>query len=313
MSRGRQRPGRAAARALGAAALLAGSGAALAGLVRDRRGGGRDMGPAPPHPGVRGLHAASALLAASVLADSALEHDRGSFRNPGMFTPLVASAAVLAIGARQAANAEPRPAGAVVFGTALAVGAAGLGFHLFNVVKRPGGLSWQTLFYAAPLGAPAALALAGGLGLLGRAATAGQRRIAGVPLGRAVAAVTAAGLVGTSGEAALFHFRGAFQNPFMWLPVSLPLGAAGLAAGAALEPVAPPQRLAVRAWLWLTAGLGVAGVGFHIFGVSRAMGGWRNWRQNLIDGPPIPAPPAFSALAIAGLAALALRDAEDRR
>jgi hypothetical protein len=29
-----------------------------------------------------------------------------------------------------------------------------------------------------------------------------------------------------------------------------------------------------------------------------------------VDGPPIPAPPAFSALSLAGLAALALRDRE---
>ena len=65
-----------------------------------------------------------------------------------------------------------------------------------------------------------------------------------------------------------------------------------------------------RAWLALTALLGVGGVGFHIFGVSRAMGGWRNWRQNMVDGPPIPAPPAFSALALAGLSALRLRDRE---
>jgi LPXTG-motif cell wall-anchored protein len=36
------------------------------------------------------------------------------------------------------------------------------------------------------------------------------------------------------------------------------------------------------------------------------MGGWRNWRQNLLAGPPIPAPPAFTGLALAGLGALLL-------
>jgi hypothetical protein len=41
------------------------------------------------------------------------------------------------------------------------------------------------------------------------------------------------------------------------------------------------------------------------------MGGWRNWRQNLIDGPPLPAPPSFSGLALAGLAALALMRGRD--
>jgi hypothetical protein len=41
------------------------------------------------------------------------------------------------------------------------------------------------------------------------------------------------------------------------------------------------------------------------------MGGWRNLRQNLLSGPPLPAPPAFSALALAGNAALSLLQAGD--
>jgi hypothetical protein len=118
--------------------------------------------------------------------------------------------------------------------------------------------------------------------------------------------------MGTVGEAALLHFRGAFQNPFMWLPVSLPPIGAVLLGKAALEREAPQRRPLARGWLGATALLGIAGVGFHIFGVSRAMGGWRNWRQTVIDGPPIPAPPAFTALSIAGLAALALLDREAR-
>jgi hypothetical protein len=61
-----------------------------------------------------------------------------------------------------------------------------------------------------------------------------------------------------------------------------------------------------RFWLMLTALLGAIGPLFHGFGVHRAMGGWRNWRQNLLNGPPIPAPPAFAGLSIAGLAALRL-------
>ena len=38
------------------------------------------------------------------------------------------------------------------------------------------------------------------------------------------------------------------------------------------------------------------------------MGGWRNWRQNLLNGPPLPAPPSFTGLALAGLAALGLME-----
>ncbi len=47
------------------------------------------------------------------------------------------------------------------------------------------------------------------------------KRLFGLPLGRALAGVTGVGIMGTASEALLLHFRGAFQNPFMWLPVSL--------------------------------------------------------------------------------------------
>lgn len=86
----------------------------------------------------------------------------------------------------------------------------------------------------------------------------------------------------------------------MYLPVTVPpLAALSLARDAARGAVAP----ATRPLLALTGLLGIAGVGFHIYGVSREMGGWRNWRQTLFDGPPIPAPPAFTGLAIAALGA----------
>ena len=58
----------------------------------------------------------------------------------------------------------------------------------------------------------------------------------------------------------------------------------------------------------LLAVMGFAGVGFHAYGVSRNMGGWRNWSQNILNGPPLPAPPSFAGLALAGLAALGLMD-----
>ena len=258
----------------------------------------------------RQLHGSAALLSASVLADSAVEHYRGGFDNPGMYTPLLVSAlSLLAGGDGATARLTPPRVRTGAFGLAAAVGMAGLGFHAFNVLRKPGGLSWLNAFYAAPLGAPAALTLAGAMGLAARrverAPAAGSPpRILGLPAGRVLAGLTGAGLLGTVGEAALLHFRGAFQNPFMYLPVSLPPVAAALMARAALEPdaAAGHPRPLTRFWLGLTAVLGVAGVGFHVFGVSRAMGGWRNWTQNVVDGPPIPAPPlsrpAFSALAL---------------
>lgn len=271
--------------------------------------------PAATQAAGRRLNSSAALLAFSVLADSAVEHYRGSFHNRAMYIPLVTGA--LTLGASVFGIADKRaarhPMRDTIYGAAAVTGLAGLGFHAYNILKRPSGASWLNLFYAAPIGAPMALALAG---LLGRGAekvrdTPYRRRplVLGLPAGRALAAVSAAGLGGTVGEAGLLHFRGAFQNPFMIAPVTIPPVAAALLSAAAAFPGRIINHLA-RWWLHLTALLGFAGVGFHVYGVSRAMGGWRNWSQNVVDGPPLPAPPSFTGLALAGLAALSLIERE---
>ena len=267
---------------------------------------------ATPVGAARRLGLSAALLAGSVLADSGVEHYRGSFQNRAMYAPL--GAAALAVGAGLLALCDPRPAShggrSAVNAVAAAVGLAGLGFHIYNVTKRPGGMSWLNLFYAAPVGAPVALTLAGTLGWSAERLRAQSRpseaRLFGMPAHQALAAISAAGLVGTAAEAALLHFRGAYHNPAMVLPVTAPPVGAALLAWSACSSAPKPRGLA-RMWLKLTAFLGFAGMGFHAYGVSRNMGGWRNWRQNVLNGPPIPAPPGFTALALSGLAALVLR------
>jgi hypothetical protein len=261
----------------------------------------------------RALHGAAALLALSVLADSAVEHYRGSFENPGMYAPLITSALTLIAGTSGGlgrSERRARHARAGVYATAAAVGAVGTGFHLYNLLRRPGGFSWLNLFYAAPIGAPAALSIAGLLGLASdrlEAAPSDQPpKMFGLPADRTLAGLTALGLAGTVGEAGLMHFRGAFQNPFMFAPITAPPIAAALMLTATFAPRPRRAPWLTRCWLGLTAMLGFAGVGFHAFGVSRAMGGWRNWSQNLVDGPPLPAPPSFAALSLAALAALSL-------
>jgi hypothetical protein len=265
----------------------------------------------------RRLNGSAAMLALSVLADSAIEHYRGSFHNRAMYVPLAVSALTLGGSLFGVADARPQKhlARDAVYASAAATALAGLGFHLYNILKRPGGWSWLNLFYSAPIGAPMALALAG---LLGRGAervretpALARANVVGLPAGRMLAGVTAAGLAGTVGEAGLLHFRGAYQNPAMFLPVSVPPLAAVLIGVAALRPSRLRTQIA-RWWLRLTAFLGFAGVGFHAYGVARSMGGWRNWSQNLVDGPPLPAPPSFTGLALAGLAALSLIEEESQ-
>jgi hypothetical protein len=259
----------------------------------------------------RRLNRAAGILATSVLADSAVEHYRGSFENRAMYLPLVVGALSLAVsghgvGDRRTGAHVVRDA---VYAIAGATGLAGTGFHLYNITKRPGGFSSLNLFYAAPVGAPMALLLSGLLGFAAERvrdnAPNATPRILGFPAGRAMAALSALGMLGTVGEAGLLHFRGAYHDPAMFLPVSVPPVAAGLLGNAALAPRRSGHRF-TRWWLRLTAAVGLAGVGFHILGVWRNMGGWRNWSQNILNGPPIPAPPSFTGLALAGLAALAL-------
>jgi hypothetical protein len=251
----------------------------------------------------------AALVAGAVLADSAIEHYRGSFANRAMALPLASSA--LSIAADGALAAAGRVGGAAapvamsVHAASTIIGAAGLGFHAYNIGRQPGGFSLTNVFYQAPIGAPAALVLAGSLGAAAQALGRGATHLGPVPLlsGRALAGVTALGLAGTVGEAALLHFRGAYHNPVMWLPVTIPpIAALALARAALTGRVSWITTAALAA----TATLGLVGSAFHAYGVSRNMGGWKNWRQNLLAGPPIPAPPSFTGLAIAGLGAVLL-------
>jgi hypothetical protein len=276
-----------------------------------------DRGSTVANTAARQLNLGAALLAVAVLADSALEHYRGSYRNRAMYAPLVS--ATLALGGSLHGTLDRRahghPVRDAIYGLAAATGIAGLGFHAYNINKRPGGWSWLNLFYAAPIGAPFALTLSGFLGRGAEKARALRahrpQRTLGVPQQRLLAAVSAAGLAGTVGEAALLHFRGAYHDPAMALPVTVPPVAAALLAAAAVAPNRRIHRWA-RGWLKLTALLGLAGVGLHALGVSRNMGGWRNWSQNLLNGPPLPAPPSFTGLALTGLAALSLIEEFER-
>ena len=301
-------------------ALLAAVSAGVLGLLATRsispfRRGRRsaDGGPTIIRAAKR-LNNSSALLALSVLADSSVEHYRGMFFNKGMFLPIIASAMTLGSSLHGAHDATPRGHRVrhAIATASACIGVLGGGFHLYNVSKREGGFSWVNLFYGAPLGAPYALILAGLMGTAAehvRDSTEGRGRLFGLPAGPTMAAVTTGGLLGTVAEASLLHFRGAYHNPFMFVPVTVPPIAAALVAKAGTERRTRWPRL-TRAWLWLTAAIGFGGAGFHVYGVSRNMGGWRNWSQNILNGPPIPAPPSFTGLALAGLATLDLLQEE---
>jgi hypothetical protein len=248
------------------------------------------------------LGAGAAILCLSVALDSGIEHYRGSFKDRAMFVgPTVAllglaTASWIAFRPRDAEKNIPR----IALATVGATGLIGLGFHAYNILKRPGELSALNLFYAAPAGAPAALALAGLYGVI-----AGEmlrsRGYVKTRLPRRAAGLIALSLMGTVAEAGLLHFRGAFQNPVMYAPVTIPPIAAVAIGAAALSPRATSIA---QPLLKATALLGIAGPMFHAYGIHRNMGGWRNWSQMILQGPPLPAPPAFLGIAVAGLGLL---------
>lgn len=315
---------------LGSVLAVAGVGLAAAvviGLSARRTAAERAVArPDPPAAAraARRVRHGAAILGGSVLLDSAMEHFQGGFHNHAMYAAPMTAAVSIA-----SSIAEPDPERLEALPTAghaisVAVGLTGLGFHLYNVLKRPGGLSWNNLFYAAPLGAPGALVLSGLLGLASEAPAALSQEHPGETdaqrdedaerhrqEGRVLAAVTGASLLAETGEVCLLHFRGAFHNPAMYLPVTVPPAAALLLLREALASN-PSGRGLARWALRLTAGLGIIGTGFHVYGVQRNMGGWRNWRQTALAGPPTPAPISFTGLALAGLAGLDLINAAGR-
>ena len=261
----------------------------------------------------RYLNGAAAVLSFSVLTDSAMEHYRGAYHNPAMYlAPTVAATALANSIHMTVTPAHFGVARTMLAGIALATGLGGFGFHIYNVKKREGGINLLNLFYGAPLGAPWAITLSGLAGLAAsRLVLESEQkqpgRLLGLAAGPLLACGTAVGLIGTVAEAALLHFRGAFHDPFMLLPVTLPpLTAVALA----LAAINPGFIRWAKPLLQATTAMGIAGSGFHAYGVSRNMGGFYNWSQNVLNGPPLPAPPSFSGVALAGLGAIKLMEAQ---
>lgn len=265
--------------AIGAGALLILGGVAVRWQRRNRRDPGHK------------IRQSATVMGVSILADSAMEHLRGGYHNPAMYAAPSLAALSTAGAARDGRAAR------AVHAMSIAAGTAGLGFHVWNILKRSGRMSWNNLFYAAPIGAPGGLSVTGILALAARAQTRSHGRLLAGFIGLATLAQVA--------EVALLHFRGAWHNPAMFLPVTIPPITAGLLLQQALRPGAATARLA-RGAICIMGAMGIVGTAFHIYGVSRNMGGWSNWRQSAFAGPPVPAPSSFVALALAGDAALDL-------
>lgn len=122
---------------------------------------------------------------------------------------------------------------------------------------------------------------------------------------RSLSGLTAFAAVLVAAEVYYEHYSGSFGNKFMWTPVvaTPPVVASGIAGIF--------SRRAAKTWLPLSSAIymavGVAGLFFHVRGVARKPGGWREATYNVVMGPPPVAPGLFSMVGSMGLLAALLR------
>jgi hypothetical protein len=101
-------------------------------------------------------------------------------------------------------------------------------------------------------------------------------------------------------EISVLHFRGSFQNRFMFGPVlGLPTVLSSTVASA-LKKDERRSREILRPFAWLMTALGILGTWFHLRGIARQMGGYYNWKYNIVTGPPFPAPMQVALFGLLG-------------
>lgn len=122
---------------------------------------------------------------------------------------------------------------------------------------------------------------------------------------RTLAAATALSALPLGLEIYFEHFKGSFGDKWMWTPVALSpaLSAAGV-AGVFSERAAKTVLPALSSVFVLD---GLAGVYFHLRGVARKPGGFKEPTYNLVMGPPALAPGSLAMIGAIGLMAAVMR------
>lgn len=250
----------------------------------------------------------AALLTLLTLVEVWIGHFRSGFPLRAQYAPfasgalliVAALATVIAPGAAWT-QASLRAAGWLAVGT----GVVGVGYHhYYGMIEKAGSYRWllHYLMYGAPQLAPLALSTVGALGVIAAQGAAGRPAVLGVELRSAVLGIVAVALVGAIAQSGILHYRGAFNNPVMYAPLTVPVLAAVTSGWMSAAPVAAPYALG-RALFVLTFLIGFLGLGMHLRGLDRQMGGLHVFVFNLLQGPPPLAPATFAALAAIGLIA----------
>ncbi|MEO6381062.1 MAG: hypothetical protein ABIO35_03435, partial [Nitrobacter sp.] len=106
-------------------------------------------------------------------------------------------------------------------------------------------------------------------------------------------------------DSAMEHYRGNFHNKAMWTPILTSLASIAVSAHGLSDKRHGAH--AVRDAVYAAAGLvGIIGTGFHIYNVTKKVGGF-NW-QNLFYSAPLGAPAAMSLSGLMGFLAERVRD-----
>ena len=261
--------------------------------------------------GFRWVALVSAVLTLLTLAEVLTGHFRSGFPLRAQHAPfasggllVVAAVATVAAPSAQWASAALTAAGWL----SIATGVIGVGYHhYYGIAEKAGGYKWllHYLMYGAPQLAPLALSASGALAVIAANGIAGRPAVLGIGLRTALLGTVAIALAGAVAQAGILHYRGAFNNPLMYAPFTAPLLAAAGSAWFIADPSAP-LRSALTFLFVLTFVTGFVGVGMHLRGLDRQMGGLRVWLFNLLQGPPVWAPTMFSGFAVVGLAVVHL-------
>ena len=246
------------------------------------------------------------VLTLLILADAFAGHYRSGFAFRSQYAPFISGGLLIvtAISAVLKPEAEWAHLALRLAGwLAIVSGVVGFAFHhYYGIVKKPGGYKWllHYLMYGAPQLAPLALALTGALALVTAHGLDNEVAFAGLSFRTALLILVAIALAGAILQAGILHYRGAFNNPLMYAPLTMPVMAVVMSIWVIISPN-NTVLLVFTILLWVTFLIGFIGLGMHLRGFGRQMGGLYVTVFNWLEGPPAFAPALFTGFAAVGL------------
>jgi hypothetical protein len=251
----------------------------------------------------------AALLTLLVLVEAWIGHYRSGFPLRAQYAPFASGGLVIVAALSTVVVPDTAQAQAALLAggwIAVVTGLVGVAYHhYYGIAHKAGSYKWllHYLMYGAPQLAPLALSTVGVLAVIAAQGAGGRTAVLGIGLRSALFGTVALALVGAIAQAGILHYRGAFNNPLMYVPLTVPVLAAVTSGWMSAAPAAAPHALG-RALFVLTFLIGFLGLGMHLRGLDRQMGGLHVFVFNLLQGPPPLAPAIFAGLAAIGLIAM---------